>query len=187
MELNSLLGMTSRIGEYDRYEYLLSNIPNGHGKCLDVGGAYVETVRDNIHNKGYKYYNIDLRKCKDSITTDATNIPFKNETFNAVILSFTILYIGEWWNAIKEISRILKKDGSVYFSDTVDKFEGEFEAIPEEKQHGLIKFPHNDIHGEMWKLSIKEIIPEFNKNKLILSRMDIRFNWQDCFLHFQKV
>jgi SAM-dependent methyltransferase len=187
MELDYFIGRSPKLGVYDRHNYLLSHIPSGCGKCLDVGGAVVKEIKESIINKGYKYFNADLRKCKGSVQADSSCLPFKNNIFSIIILSYVIGYVYEWKQAIKDISRILSREGAFYFTDSMWSTKNNyFKPISLKNQPNKIIFPKNDEHGYMWEISTDAVINECFKNGLILTRYDIRFDWHDCFLIFQK-
>ncbi|MGE0792562.1 MAG: class I SAM-dependent methyltransferase [Candidatus Woesearchaeota archaeon] len=45
-----------------------------------------------------------------------TKLPYKNNSFDIVTISLSIHYIKDWTFAFKEINRVLKKDGVLYYS-----------------------------------------------------------------------
>lgn len=59
-----------------------------------------------------KYIKADLNPSDNSIQKiDLTNIPFKEESFNILICNHVLEHILEYMKALKEIYRVLKKDG----------------------------------------------------------------------------
>lgn len=100
-------------------------------KALDVGCG---TAKDILvfGKRGIFGVGVDLNtemireakfKCKESnvgsitlIIADATNLPFRNQTFDKIVCSETLEHILKWKAAVKEISRVLTTSGTAVIS-----------------------------------------------------------------------
>ena len=104
-----------------KYEYIQRFIPSG-SLILDVGCGEGEFL-SLLKNK-YKVVGIDLKKSGkrgfEYIVMDAHCLAFKNSVFDAVILSDMLEHAENPFEIIKEVGRILKDNGIVFFS-TVNK------------------------------------------------------------------
>lgn len=122
LDVHALLaGVTSeRLVEYD---FLSRNLVSAHKRAniLDVGSersALVQTIRE--FGNRWQVFGIDLARDSDA-TMDARSMGFRDRIFDQVICISTIEHIGVSCNvndkngdekALREIFRILKKDGS---------------------------------------------------------------------------
>lgn len=100
-------------------EPIFCEIPDG-SKVLDVGcndGAMMKLLADS---KGCDMTGVDVsetalalarEKGLNVINADAQELPFDDHTFDAVILREVLVHIHEPIKALKEIRRVLKKDG----------------------------------------------------------------------------
>lgn len=185
-DFNKFMGNKIKFGSYDRQNYFINHILPGCGKCLDVGSATVELIRKGIINKGYKYYNIDLRKGINSAQANVENIPFKDNSFDILLMSCVIGYVYDWKQSLKECCRIIKTSGIFYFYESVDYFSGDFKYIPLEKQSNKIKFPGGDFHGYVNSVSIEKIIEECDNNGFDLIKLNVRFDYMDSLIIMRK-
>lgn len=84
--------------------HLLKSKTAGDFNKIDIG---VDSSIDKFNYPGaYKYI----------LKADATRLPFADAQFNTVISNCVIEHIHDIKSALIEISRVLKKDGRVYFS-----------------------------------------------------------------------
>lgn len=67
-------------------------------------------------NKNVETYKKELSKFIKIGYLDATKMPYKNSSFDIVILNHVIEHIPEWEKAIAEIYRVLKKGGVLYLA-----------------------------------------------------------------------
>jgi len=89
------------------------------GKLLDVGCAYGFLV--NEASKHFEAYGIDIssfavKKSKEhcdgnAFKASAGNLPFKNESFDAITLIDTLEHVPDFNNCLQDAVRALKKDG----------------------------------------------------------------------------
>ena len=89
------------------------------GRLLDVGCAYGLLV--NEASKHFESYGIDISRfaakkskkyCKGNISrASAVNLPFKDESFDAITLVDTLEHVSDYNNCLKDVVRALKKGG----------------------------------------------------------------------------
>src|SRR3989344_8236918 len=112
----------SRYFIYRKYNFLKRFLKPGKEKkvALDIGsnfGIFTELLK----NLGYVSWGIDVDKekvdwaiknCEASYKVGAAEkIPFKDNTFDVILLFATLEHIIDRPAALKEINRVLKKDG----------------------------------------------------------------------------
>ncbi len=147
---------------------------------LEVGcaqGHYLEKALKRTK----KVFGIDVvpgfvEKAKKTgakaIVASGEKIPFKKEIFDFVLCTETLEHIPDWKKAVKEIKRVLKKDGVVVVT------------IPLEKaafwKFFSIFFPPKETRGHVNLLYSKEIVKEFKPLKMekkeFIQTMSITFN-----------
>lgn len=102
---------------------------SGCSTILDVGcgtGWFCKVLKESYPNSEILGIDInDGRKFKDFDfhIADITKIPFKNEKFDGVACKAVLEHIPNSLSAIKEMNRILKKNGKIFISvpDSKDK------------------------------------------------------------------
>lgn len=117
--------------KFFRYHHLnfgLKNLPkNGDLKMLDIGcgGGVLTTAfgeyRPNWQIIGVDISDISLKKAQEQISSNtkflnanAYQLPFENEVFDGVVMFDVLEHLEGPVRAIKEVSRVLKKDGFFY-------------------------------------------------------------------------
>lgn len=106
---------------------ILSVIPTGTVRCLDVGCGYgrlayaVEKLRPNARIDGIdiapafvKLFNQKMQESGKAITADARKLPFKPHSFDMVWMVVSLMYFPkreDQQNVMKEIYRVLKPGG----------------------------------------------------------------------------
>lgn len=110
-----------------------SIVINPEDKILDLGCGYNQLVAYLI-KKGYNATGIDYKKDlmgwplseitpKSFFVADINKLPFKDESFQFVISSWILDYIGGTWstilmeNLLRETYRVLDKKGVYFFRD----------------------------------------------------------------------
>lgn len=100
---------------YDKFARLLleqSDTP----KVLVIGASIVGSGMESIT----KYSQIELIESDvtfgpcTAIISDAHNIPFKDISFDAVIVQAVLEHVVDPWRCVEEIHRVLKDDGLIY-------------------------------------------------------------------------
>jgi ubiquinone/menaquinone biosynthesis C-methylase UbiE len=107
--------------KYNRRQ-LLKNISCQNGRVLDVGSQ----TGDNVAIfKGCELYGFDLsftgqakgiRPEVHMITADATAVPFRSNSFDAIIINHVLEHIPDQYAALREAERLLKPGGTVWLA-----------------------------------------------------------------------
>lgn len=100
-------------------------------KILDLGCGYgrlsrqllkafpkAETVGVDISPNYIKLYNQDLRPRGRALKVDIRKLPFKNNSFDVVVMMATLMYVvdkSDQKKVMQEIFRVLKTDGKFIF------------------------------------------------------------------------
>lgn len=99
------------IGSYIRWTYVKKFLPrNENGVLLDVGSGNLE-FKDLAEKKGYRYCAVDVDPQTISPRGSIYDIPYEDETFDAVICIDVLEHLKFDSKAIQEIRRVLKKRG----------------------------------------------------------------------------
>jgi 2-polyprenyl-3-methyl-5-hydroxy-6-metoxy-1,4-benzoquinol methylase len=93
-----------------------------NGKLLDIGCAYGFLI--NAASIHFESYGIDISKfavkkskelCRGKVSrASAVSLPFKNESFSVVTVVDTLEHVPNLNQCLKDIVRILKKDGVLF-------------------------------------------------------------------------
>ena len=99
------------IGSYIRWTYVKKFLPRKEGGILlDVGSGNME-FKDLAEKKGYSYCAFDNDSLLMSPRGTVYDIPYEDETFDAVICVDVFEHLKDDSKAMQEIKRVLKKDG----------------------------------------------------------------------------
>jgi ubiquinone/menaquinone biosynthesis C-methylase UbiE len=106
-------------------EYIISEISIKKGRILDVGAGSA-WVAEHFTKLGFEVISMDislinLQKAKQKIpsnlhncvSSDAFNLPYKSGSFDIVISSEVIEHVFNPEEFVKELSRVVKKGGSL--------------------------------------------------------------------------
>lgn len=96
-----------------------SHLKEGNSKVLIIGGGITENglgIDEIPSNITFVESDVSFG-IKTHLICDAHDLPFKDESFDGVIIQFVLEHILDPFRCVEEIYRILKKDGLVY-SDT---------------------------------------------------------------------
>ena len=112
-----------------RLELIKKNI-NKSDKILEIGcgsGNLLKNINcDNI--SGLDISPLMIEECKKImpkskfVTGDAENLPFKDNSFDKVIISEVLYYLPDLNKAISEAFRVLKKDGLLLITSLNKKY-----------------------------------------------------------------
>ena len=80
-------------------------------RVLDIGCGPTQYNRLRLEELNYEYFGIDINGDYPIIKWNGFEIPFQNEFFDCVLISWTLQNISNPKFLISEISRTLKKDG----------------------------------------------------------------------------
>ena len=115
------VGRYENLRQFPHWEEMLKLIQEfrSGGRLLDVGCAYGLLV--NEASKHFESYGIDVSRfavqkskkyCKGNISrASAANLPFKDESFDAITLVDTLEHVPDYSNCLRDVVRILKKGG----------------------------------------------------------------------------
>ena len=97
------------------YEMLINKLPK-KAKILVLGGSYKgEGMQDFYSNCDFDLVGSDVSFGPDcDLICDAHDVPFKNNTFDCVIIQAVLEHVLDPQRCVNEIHRILKTDGFVY-------------------------------------------------------------------------
>lgn len=95
-------------------EKLKKMTPTVSGKVLDIGSK--NRRYDHLFNADIIAADIKANKEKKVIKADINNLPFPNNSFDAVICLEVFEYVETPQKAASEIYRVLKKGGQLIFS-----------------------------------------------------------------------
>jgi len=87
------------------------------GLIIDIGGN-IGSFNKKIMNrmKSQKYFRLDIdSEAKPDIVGDAHQLPLKEGSVDVIICKSVLEHLKEPWKAIKEMHRVLKKNGILYF------------------------------------------------------------------------
>jgi SAM-dependent methyltransferase len=118
----------SRFKKAKKIINLLETITNLNDKIiLDIGtgSGYISSYIGQFAGKGVKVFSVDItdnRKTKEGFEFEifsGDDIPYANNKFDIVITNHVIEHVGnrsKQLNHLREINRVLKEDGLVYFA-----------------------------------------------------------------------
>lgn len=97
------------------YKMLINSLPK-KAKILVLGGSYKgEGMQDFYSNRDFDLVGSDVSFGPDcDLICDAHDIPFKEETFDCVIVQAVLEHVVDPQRCVKEIYRVLRPDGYVY-------------------------------------------------------------------------
>jgi len=94
------------------------------GKVLDIGSAHSYIYRLFLNRKDVEYHGLDINKERveymnktypdiDTQLGDGEHLPYKNNSFDYIIIGELIEHIGNVENFLKECKRVLKRGGKL--------------------------------------------------------------------------
>jgi len=95
-------------------EILLADSANP--KVMIIGGSVIgKGLKDLLEHPAIHFVESDVSfGPRTAVICDAHDIPFENETFDAVIVQVTLEHVLDPYRCVEEIHRVLKKTGVVY-------------------------------------------------------------------------
>jgi len=118
---------------------------DGGSKVLDMGAGAGETV-EILRSVGLDAVGIDIAPRSESVVIgDFLNLPYENESFDAVISQCAFYVGGNIEKALNEAYRILKKGGKLLISDVWFQ-----NAVSTVEKAGFCITHHEDMTAQ-WK------------------------------------
>ena len=129
-----------------------------NGNVLEIGSGgginfnyYNEELIDNLtvldlkFNKAIKKHKLNKKININYLVANAEEIPFEDNTFDSIVATLMLCAIENQEKALKEVYRVLKPGGKLYFIEHV---------IPEEKHYVKIANCFNSIWKKIGKCNI---------------------------------
>ncbi len=100
-----------------------------------------------------EYITADLESPIADVKMDIQNIPFEDESFDVVICNHVLEHVDDDRQAMREVYRILKKDGWAILQVPIDHnrettYEDASITTPEERQKHFGQYDHRRVHGK---------------------------------------
>ena len=103
------------------------------------------TILDLKFNKSIKSHKLNKEMDINYLIANAEELPFKDNTFDSVVITLTLCAIENQEKALKEVYRVLKPGGKLYFIEHV---------IPEEQHYVKIANCFNSTWKKIGKCNI---------------------------------
>jgi SAM-dependent methyltransferase len=92
-------------------KWVLSRIPAGPGRALDLGGGAGE-LHAPLTSRGYEYANVDVAATgPGAVVGDAHELPFGDNMFDLVVSSDSLEHFHTPLTALREVARVLAPGG----------------------------------------------------------------------------
>lgn len=163
----------------------LELIPKAKGNILEIGSGggvnfnyykkeHIDnlTVMDLKFNKAIKNHKLNDEIKINYLIGNAEEIPFEDNTFDSVVATLVFCAIENQEKALKEVYRILKPDGKLYFIEHV---------IPNENHYVKIANSCNNIWHKIGKCNINRATHKNIENANFEIREFERFG-KECFI-----
>lgn len=155
-------------------------------KVLVIGSGEKGKGTNNLWNSNFQMFGIDIYASPSTnIIADAHYLPFKNESFDAVLIQAVLEHLIDPIKTVDEISRVLVKDGLVYsevpFMQQVHEGAYDFQRYTVLghrylfKDFALIKMGGNKGAGIALAWSIKYFVWSIFRSKKIAILLQIPF------------
>lgn len=152
-------------GSIDRERFLyyvvnrFTNISYGKVKVLHFApeNCVIKMVQDNIY---CDYYSADYEYGRAVHQIDATDIPFKDNMFDYVIMNHVLEHIKSEKRALAELKRVLKSTGKLYLSFPIctdqKTIEETDDLLPEQRLVQFGQIDHVRLYGTDYKERIEK-------------------------------
>lgn len=155
--------------------FVLKNYTNifvGKGNVLHFAPEYYIS-RFISDNKSIDYYSCDIEPGRAMHIVDITNIQFKNNFFDFIIFNHVMEHIKDEKKAIKEIKRVLKKDGKCIFSFPICFDNKTFEDKKIETSEDRLKYYGQEDHVRLYGNDFAKRFEKYGLKLNIYSPKDI--------------
>lgn len=143
--------------------------------------------KDNCFDYGLEYYYPTLpakgecRVFKNLLSGSVFNLPFKDESFNTVVLVHTIDHFEKIDNALPELSRIISKGGRLIFSTYSNDYLGLTPIASLLKSLGFRKLLEKRIEGHSRRYKVYNFF-DLNEWKAKLAKCEMDIEQADYFV-----
>lgn len=155
--------------------YLLmnyTNIETLEGKILHF--APEKTAEEYIRkNPKIDYYSGDVECGRAMHVIDITNIQFSNELFDYVICNHVLEHIPNVKKAVKELKRVLKRNGELIFSFPICLDQKTFEDKNIKSKEDRVKYYGQEDHVRLYGTDYKKIFNGYGLDVQIFSPKDL--------------
>lgn len=130
-------------------------------RCLEIGcgkGAAIPLIKKMYNAGPVEAFDIDMemvklarkRKVGPVLVADAQDIPYPDESMDAVFNFGIIHHLEDWERGIREIARVLKRSGSFFFEEIYPPLYANFLF-----KRILVHPRDNRFYGEEYRSAIK--------------------------------
>jgi len=164
------------LDEYSIYKSIKKNAHFLDGKILDIW------CREKPYKSFFKYSHyigLDIIAWKNvDILADATNIPLEKESIDSIFSTQVITDIYMIEKFFWEISRILKKNGKIFFTT-------EFICWKNDEPHDYYRFTDNYLKKKLLEYNFRDISIIPTSNNFYSSGYVFSLSFWKVYLHFK--
>lgn len=136
---------------FDKSQKILHIAPTGSMKHLLENIPHIEYETGDKYEEGYRGYYYD----RDVTQMDVTDLPFEDDRFDMVICNHVLEHVKEDVEAMKEIRRVMKKQGKAILQVPVALALSETDEVDpgnaEEREMRFGQFDHVRLYGRDYK------------------------------------
>lgn len=148
----------------ERWElYVLSNYTEiFNEKCRVLHIAAEKNIKQRIYsNKQCDYYTGDIVPGKQGHVVDVTNIQFKDDTFDYIIMNHVLEHIQNEEKAISELKRVLKNKGKLIMSFPICTDMKTIEGLDIETEEERLRYYGQEDHVRLYGIDYKERLEKY--------------------------
>lgn len=175
-------------------------------KLLELGfGSGINLLHSAI--QGYEVYGVDISEIAVSYAeklfkennhkanlyvTSTEKMPFENDFFDIIMESGLLVCLNQnqYMNTIKEITRILKKDGFCYISCYGDSDMRILNACTKTNDESMVKFNYKNEEVYLNTLSVNDVINIFRKDFTLIDlekNIRIKYNLEQSISTYETI
>jgi SAM-dependent methyltransferase len=140
------------------YRSLGRMVPRGSGRCLELG-ARRGVFRKLVETRGFQYVGIDIDFYKEvSAVGDAHAVPFKDQSFDLVLLPCVLEHFRDPRIALDEVNRITVPGGKIVGSV----------AFLEPFHHSYFHFSHAALEDALRVAGFTDLMLDTGANAFLL-------------------
>lgn len=143
-------------------------------KCSVLHVAPEKMLENRIRsNDMCDYYSCDIMPRRAMHVVDVTDIQFKDETFDYIIINHVLEHVIDEQKAIEELKRVLKPSGVIIMSFPICKDEETFEDSSIIKPEDRSKFYGQDDHVRLYGYDYRERLEGYGLKLQVYEPIDI--------------